>query len=589
MVSHNAASPSHALAGVPAPAVRDAIDRLVAVQALPRLYARDPSLWSDDPEVQARIRDRLGWLDPAGAQPEWTAQLSALLTQAQHDGFTHALLLGMGGSSLAAEVWAHVGGVQPGGLSVAILDSTHPDAVRAALHDADLTHTLIVVASKSGSTIETACFAATAAGLLSSPPAVSTDSTDATHATHMVAITDSGSGLAQQADAEQWRALLRNPADIGGRFSALSLFGMVPAALLGLDIAAIWAAAKTMVDAHSPGPSAEDVHEEGTADAPGVQLAAFMAGHAQHGRDKLTLLLPPTWEALGDWIEQLVAESTGKQGHGIVPIVGEPLGPASTYGDDRAFVAYQVAGQDDADIAALMQALAALGHPVLTLAVPSPTHLGAEFMRWEIATALAGVLLGVNPFDEPNVTEAKEQTSAILAQVPTTPVSPVSEASQSVQAVQAVQEQLAALFARLRPGDYVALQAYLPPESTTKAQFAQARTALRDVCGVASTFGWGPRFLHSTGQLHKGGADNVLVVQLVDDTLADPTREPVLIPGRPYDFATLLQAQAQGDLEALKNRGRRVDQLRIGGDSQVAAVAKAISAAAAGAGNVRDR
>lgn len=571
MVSHKASSPSHALSGVPAPAVRDAMGRLAAAQALPRLYARDASLWSDDPEVQGRIRNRLGWLDSTDDQPQWSAQLSALVTQAQRDGFTHALLMGMGGSSLAAEVWAQVAGVQPGGLTVAILDSTHPDAVRAALHDADLTHTLIVVASKSGSTIETACFAATAASLLSS-------SAETTHATHMVAITDPGSDLAQEAEHEQWRAVLRNPADIGGRFSALSLFGMVPAALLGMDVAAIWATAKTMVDAHfSP---------DAAVDAPGAQLAAFMAGHAQHGRDKLTLLLPPKWEALGDWIEQLVAESTGKQGHGIVPIVGEPLGPASAYGDDRAFVAYQVAGQDDADIAALRQGLAALGHPVLTLEVAAPTHLGAEFMRWEIATALAGVLLGVNPFDEPNVTEAKEQTSAILAQVATTHSRPGSETPQPAQAVP---EQLGALFAQLRPGDYVALQAYLPPNSTTQAQFAQARTALRDACGVASTFGWGPRFLHSTGQLHKGGADNVLVVQLVDDTLADPGREPMLIPGRPYDFATLLQAQAQGDLEALKNRRRRVQQLRIGGDHQVAAVAKAISAAAADAGSVRDR
>ncbi|HWH33266.1 MAG TPA: hypothetical protein VNU01_11410, partial [Egibacteraceae bacterium] len=301
-------------------------------------------------------------------------------------------------------------------------------------------------------------------------------------------------------------------------------FGMAPAALLGVDVDAVWGHAAELLVAAGPGvPAAAN---------PGVQLAAFMAGLARGGRDKLTLLAPEPLGPLGDWVEQLVAESTGKQGVGVVPVVGEPVGRPGSYGDDRAFVAYRF-GDTEPEGA---RALADAGHPVLFLDVASREHLGAEFLRWELATALAGALLGVNPFDEPNVTEAKEQTRAILAEVAGGGGVPAPEHGD-----------VPALCATLRPGDYLAIQAYLPPSSATLASFAQARAAARDLRGIATTFGWGPRFLHSTGQLHKGGADNVVVLQIVDATLWQDAA-PVDIPGRPYDFGTLIRAQAAGDL-----------------------------------------
>lgn len=509
--------------------VRAALRTLRERDAVPRLHRRDPSLWSDDPAVRATIAQRLGWLDAAGGRPgggpapaqEWADAIAALAEGARADGLAHVVLAGMGGSSLAPEVFAKVSSKAQGGrvrgLSLRVLDSTHPAAVSATLDQADLDRTLVLVSSKSGSTEETRAFAAHAAALVPDPR-------------HLVAITDAGSALDREATAAGWRAVLRNPADIGGRFSALSLFGMAPAGLLGVDLAKVWAtAAAHLAACHEPDPE----HN------PGAQLAAFMAGFALAGRDKLTLLAPPWLAPLGDWVEQLVAESTGKDGRGVVPIVGEAPGEPSQYGEDRAFVAYR-----DASAA---EALAAAGFPVLFLDVDGPDALGAEYVRWEVATALAGVVLGVNPFDEPNVTESKRNTAAVLEEVAAgAPVPPVEEGD------------VRGLVEGLRPGDYLSLQAYLPPTGPYATGLDRIRALVRDRTRVATTAGWGPRFLHSTGQLHKGGPDTAVALQLVDPVEGGPG-----IPGRPYDFATLLRAQAAGDLRSLRAHGRRVAQVAV--------------------------
>lgn len=511
--------------------VREALGELERRDAPRRLLERDTALWSDDPTVRARIADRLGWLDAVEGREDWRQALAGLARDAAADGLGHVVLAGMGGSSLAPEVFSLLYRGHTRGATLTVLDSTHPDVVRAALDDGDLDHTLVIVASKSGSTEETACFASRASSLVPSPD-------------RLFAITDPGSALAKQAEMEGWRGALHNPSDIGGRFSALSLFGMAPAALIGVDVDAVWATAAALRDLCGPPTPIED--------DPGAQLAAYIAGMARHGRDKLTLLAPPPLSPLGDWIEQLVAESTGKQGVGVVPIVGEPVGRPDAYGDDRAFVAYRFGDEEAAGAAELADA----GHPVLVLHMPSRDHLGAEFLRWELATALAGALLGVNPFDEPNVTEAKEQTKAILAEV-------VGGGSLPVPEHGVVPE----LLRDLRPGDYLAIQAYLAPDVHTVNAFTRVRAALRDR-GLSSTFGWGPRFLHSTGQLHKGGGDNVAVLQVVDQRLWDDPA-PLPVPDRPYDFGTLVRAQAVGDLRALRAHGRRVAQVGVDGADAV--------------------
>jgi transaldolase / glucose-6-phosphate isomerase len=511
------------------PAVRVALAELAEVPR--RLHDRDAALFSDDPGVRQAVANRLGWLDVAEAPPGWADRIHQIVADVRTSGLDRVVLAGMGGSSLAPEVFATV--LNPGsGMPLEVLDSTHPVTVAALLDDADLSGTLVVVASKSGTTEETACFAAHSAELVPGP-------------SHLLAITDSGSELEAQARSDGWRAAVTNPADIGGRFSALSMFGMLPAALAGVDIEGVWDRAASEAARNGPDRAVDQ--------APAALLAAFMAGHAREGRDKLTLLAGRELAPLGDWVEQLVAESTGKNGVGIVPVVGEPLGDPDVYGGDRAFVAFRLGGQP----APGEEALAAAGRPVLAMDVRDASDLGAAFYRWELATAYAGVLLGVNPFDEPNVTESKNNTRAVLDEVAAGGTLPEPEPGD-----------VRALLSALRPGDYVSLQAYLPPTPAHAEALQRLQGTIRDRWRVAATAGWGPRFLHSTGQLHKGGPNTVVAVQLVDAPEGGPG-----IPTRPYDFATLVRAQALGDLRSLRAHDRRVARMPLGdgGVDEVAA------------------
>jgi transaldolase/glucose-6-phosphate isomerase len=477
-----------------------------------RIWRKDHTVWRPDP---AEITDRLGWLGVSDLMSGRADELEAFAREVVGEGFRTAVLLGMGGSSLASEVLRQTLGVREGSLDLIVLDTTHPATVARVERSLDLAHTLFVVASKSGGTIETI-----------SHFAYFFERTGQ-RGGQFVAITDPGTPLEALARVRGFRRVFLNPPDIGGRYSALSLFGVVPASLIGGDLDALLEAAEGMAracDGCVP-----------TGENPGAWLGALMGEAGKSGRDKLTLVLPPEIESFGSWVEQLIAESTGKDGMGIVPVTGEDVGRPDVYGPDRLFIAY---GEHTG-----LEGLEAYGHPVVRIADGAPS-LGAEFFRWEFATAVTGNILGIHPFDQPNVEEAKRATKQILESDP-------GEAREF--------DDLEALLGTLMGRDYVAIQAYLDPTSETEQVLQRARLAIRDRHKVAVTVGFGPRFLHSTGQLHKGGPDAGVFVQIVDRTRdAD-----VSIPGAPYTFGELIDAQALGDLRALRARRRRVARVTL--------------------------
>jgi glucose-6-phosphate isomerase len=552
------------------------LDAFARDQVPARLWAHDPALWSADPAHQAVARNRLGWLDVASRMREAVPDLRGFASEAASEGFTHAVLLGMGGSSLAPDVLRHTFGGKvsphPGGevaaphavgsaLELTVLDSTSPAAVRRIESSLDPARTLFLVSSKSGGTIEVLSFEARFHEW------VSARRKDPGRA--FAAITDPGTSLERLARDRGYRRTFLNPPDIGGRYSALSYFGLVPAALMGIDIAALLDHAEAEMRRSAAGVKPDD--------NPGFVLGAAMGELALRGRDKLTLVLGREIGAFGAWAEQLIAESTGKDGRGIVPIAGEPLGPCDVYGQDRAFVAVSVDPLPD-HTQRHLESLERAGHPVLRWRCSSLAAMGEEFLRWEIATAIAGIVLGVDPFDEPNVTEAKQATQAVLDQAVRDGRFPTRDAVASrgtvrAEAPAAVAARLAshvtngadpaawaaALLSLVQPGDYVATLAYLCPTPARDAKLEQLRVAARMASQAATTVGYGPRFLHSTGQLHKGGPNTGVFLQLTADE-----GEDVPIPGRPYGFGTLIAAQAWGDFEVLEKRERRVLRVHLG-------------------------
>jgi glucose-6-phosphate isomerase len=529
-----------------------------------RLWARDDTLWSDDPAHRAVARNRLGWLESPALMRREAESLRAFAAEVAADGFTHALLLGMGGSSLAPEVLRRTFGVGPGALDLAVLDSTSPAAVRAVAEQIDLPRTFFIVSSKSGGTTEVSAFEKY---FFEWTRATLGDRAGRSFA----AITDPGTPLEALARTRGYRRAFLNAPAIGGRFSALSYFGMVPAALIGVDVAALLDAA--LAEERESGarvPAARN---------PGVALGAALGELALAGRDKVTLVLGEELAALGDWIEQLLAESTGKDGVGLVPIADEPLAPPSIYGSDRVFVAVSQRPFPPATEAQLA-ALRAAGHPIVRWSIRALESLGGEFLRWEIATATAGAVLGVDPFDEPNVAEAKHATQAVLTEILEAGRSPevywlASATGVSIEAPVSVADAIEArvsdrdrpaawvpaLFGLERPGDYVAICAYLHRTPARHERLQRLRLACRAATRLATTLGYGPRFLHSTGQLHKGGPNNGIFLQLTADEGPE-----VPIPGERYDFGTLLRAQAAGDYEVLERRRRRVMRVHLGRD-----------------------
>ena len=492
--------------------VSQRLERMDRDRIVERIWRRDHTVWKDDP---TEITDRLGWLTVCDLMHERIGELEAFAGQAAADGFETAVLLGMGGSSLAPEVFMRTFGGADGALELIVLDTTHPATIERVTGDLELPTTLFIVASKSGGTTETL-----------SHFAFFWDR--APNGGQFVAITDPGTSLETLAREHAFRALFLNPGDIGGRYSALSYFGLVPAALIGAPLHEVLdRAAEMRAASERTVPAAQN---------PGATLGAAVGEAAGAGRDKLTVPLPEEIASFGNWVEQLIAESTGKEGVGIVPVVGEPLGPPEVYGRDRVFVAI---GEHDG-----LDALEHAGHPVVRLPFGDREQIGGEFVRWELATAVAGYVLGINPFDQPNVQEAKDATKAILG-------------SGSVE--DPGFDDPDALLEQVTEGDYVAMLAYLDRTSETEDAIERARLAIRDRYHVATTTGFGPRFLHSTGQLHKGGANNGVFIQVVD--AGRPVDLP--IPGQPYSFGMLIDAQALGDLRSLRGRGRRVARVTL--------------------------
>jgi transaldolase/glucose-6-phosphate isomerase len=493
-----------------------------------RLWAKDPTLWF--PLERPEITNRLGWLDLPELMSKRADELVGFAGSVGELG--HVVLLGMGGSSLAPEVFQRtLGGGEP---ELIVLDSTHPDAIRSVADTIDPARTLFLVSSKSGTTLETLSFFRFFWALTGGD------------GSRFAAITDPGSSLQALAEERGFRAVFEAPADVGGRYSALSVFGLVPAALIGADIHRILASAMSMATATSA--------ETPVGDNPALRHGAVLGEFAVAGFDKLTYLVSTSLASFPGWLEQLVAESTGKEGKGIVPVAAEPPGDPSVYGSDRLFVSYEHAGDDLSELHETIEALERAGRTVVRFPMDDLHELGAEMFRAEMAVAAAGSVLGIHPFDQPDVQLAKEL--AIRAMAGEDFGEPVTE--WGVDDLQRIDG------GSVGPGDYFSIQAFVPPTPSTLETLQRIRVALRDRVGshLATTLGFGPRFLHSTGQLHKGGPDGISVLQLVDE----PTKD-LAVPETDYTFGDLIRAQSLGDAHALTGRGRRLVRINLGDDT----------------------
>jgi transaldolase/glucose-6-phosphate isomerase len=536
-------------------ATHAAIDDWKKSGKVARLWARDAKVWTNSDEAKW-----LGWLDAPATASSDVADLTAFAAEAKKDGLTQVLLLGMGGSSLCPDVLRHTFGAS----GVEVVDSTDPAQIAATEKKLDLARTLVIVASKSGSTLEPNIFEAYFWERM-------VKAVGATANKHFVAITDPGSKLENLAKQKKYRRIFAGVPSIGGRFSALSNFGMVPAALIGLDLARFTARAVEMAQACK--------QPDATVN-PGVRLGALMGACANAGRDKLTLVVSPQIQSLGAWLEQLVAESTGKHGKGIVPIDMEPLGAPGMYGDDRLFVYVRLESAPDKAQDSAVDALEHAGHAVARIRIADKIDIGAEFFRFEIATAVAGALIGIDPFDQPDVEASKivtkELTSAYEKSGSLPPEKPFFEegkvrlyadakfAQRLFKATGANASLVDVLRAHLglaKAGDYFALLAYVDMNAKNRTELAAIRDRVRDAKHIATCLEFGPRFLHSTGQAYKGGPNSGVFLQITCDDAAD-----LLVPGAKYTFGVVKAAQARGDFQVLVERGRRALRAHIEGD-----------------------
>jgi glucose-6-phosphate isomerase len=519
-----------------------------------RLFQRDTSLWTDDAGVAEAISERLGWLDAPAHFALQAAALEGFGDGAREAGFDTAVVMGMGGSSLAPDVLHRTFGSIEGYLALRILDSTDPAAVAATVDDLDPLETLWIVASKSGTTTEPLAFMADAWARVEA--ALEARGSDQRPGEFFAVITDPGKSLDAIPHHDDLREEFLNPPDVGGRYSALTYVGLVPASLIGIDIDALLDTAAQMLEACK----APDAKLN-----PGLQLGLAIGSLAKAGRDKLTILADEAISSFGSWLEQLLAESTGKHGTGIVPVDLEPLRDVAGYADDRVFVDLALAGGGASERQALLSGLEAAGHPIIRIELDDPIDLAGEMLRWEVATAFAGVVLGIDPFDQPNVEEAKELTRRVLAGHADQGTDASSEADTGAILLRAHDEGsladvLHSSFDGLTPPSYVGIQAFIAPSPAVDEQIAAIRAALATT-RCATTAGYGPRFLHSTGQLHKGGPATGVFLQLTSDHPVDRQ-----IPGWPYSFGRLIDAQARGDREALRAHDRPVVQVHLGDD-----------------------
>ncbi|HEY0003625.1 MAG TPA: bifunctional transaldolase/phosoglucose isomerase [Pyrinomonadaceae bacterium] len=540
--------------------VNEALREADSHEVMRRIWRKDAALWKEEESHQKIIRNSLGWLTVADEMLRMANDLLAFAEEIRGpQGFRYVMLCGMGGSSLCPEVLRQTFGHREGYPELLVLDSTDPDVLAGFAAHIEMTRCLFIISSKSGTTTEPLTFYKywyEQVGQRKEKPGE-----------NFIAITDPGTLMEQMATTDKFRRIFLNPSDIGGRYSALSYFGIVPAALVGLDI-------RRLLD------HAERIRQTCAASVPaahnpGARLGAILGECAKAGRDKLTLVADPRIAALSLWIEQLVAESTGKEGKGILPVAGEPLGPPSVYGDDRLFVSIALDRLESATQAKL-KALEAAGHPVIYRTLTDLYDLGEEFFLWEMATSFAGWRLGINPFDQPNVQESKDATKELLDQFTREgrlleQTALVSDGTLTVYTdhetlaelpASSVLDALHAHLSRVRPGDYIALLNYLEETPEHEAAIQAIRTDLRDATHCATTTGYGPRFLHSTGQLHKGGPDTGVFIQITA-----PDKVDLPIPAQPYTFSTLKQAQALGDFRSLSTRGRRAIRVDLGKDA----------------------
>ena len=507
---------------------------------LRRFWEKDPTLWF--PEEQTEIVDRMGWLELPESMRNKIDVLIDFAREVKAEGTRNVVLLGMGGSSLAPEVFQKTFGNSLGYPELVVLDSTHPGAVKAVEQRLDLRETLFLVSSKSGTTLETLSlfrYFWKRMGEVTGRPG-----------RHFAAITDPGTPLENLAAERGFRAVFQAKSDVGGRFSALTQFGLVPAALIGVDIGKLLNRARKA--AHECRASAD------IARSAGFLLGAAL-GEMSEGRDKLTVITSSSLAAFPDWLEQLIAESLGKEGKGLVPVVHEPVPATGDYGQDRLFIGFVLENRDDLQLEQRMESLRSLGHPVILIRISDIYDLGAEIFEWEVATASAGAVMGVHPFNQPDVQLAKDLAKKAMQNNPEEEKgeSPIKTVDGSDGAELA--KSLRRWFGRMSPGDYIGIQAYLAPDTEVTQALQRLRSALVRKTRLAATLGFGPRFLHSTGQLHKGGKNTGNFIQLVDEP-----GEDLLVPETDFTFDSLIRAQALGDMKALVRRGRRVVRVRLG-------------------------
>ena len=515
--------------------IRNALADLDRNEVPRRIWERDHTVWKPD---LTEIGDRLGWLTVAGDMRESIVDTKTFSDEAKDEGYRHIVLLGMGGSSLGAlAIYSLFGGAK-GYPELIVLDTTVPDAIASVVHEVDCSKTLFIVASKSGTTIEPNVLYRYFRTLVEQAVGVS----EAGH--HFVAICDRGTALEDLAYKDSFRRVFLNPADIGGRYSVQSLFGMVPAALTGVEIDTLLARVEAM--------SLACKGDVPSGDNPGAWLGAAIASLALGGRDKLTIITTKSLWGFGLWVEQLLAESTGKEGKGIVPIVGEPLCDPDNFGSDRAVVYVRLDGDVANDMDAYVDSIEGAGIPTIKLHLSDKYDAGAEFFRWEFGTTVAGSILGIHPFDQPDVQRSKDNTARILDEYSRTEVAP------SLLPVNSLSQ----LIGQSKPGEYLAITAYVEPTQEFEDAVARLRRRVNREFGIATTFGYGPRYLHSTGQLHKGGTESGLFLQLTQFGDAD-----VRIPGETFTFSVLAAAQAKGDLDELAALGRPIARVNLGNDA----------------------
>jgi transaldolase/glucose-6-phosphate isomerase len=530
--------------------IENALVELRDEKVISRIWAHDHTVWKSDPE---EIANRLGWLHLSEIMSDNIKRIEALAGEVRGSGYTDALLLGMGGSSLAPEVFRKTYGVKKGYLNLAVLDSTDPGTVLTHAERLDPARTLFIVSTKSGTTVETLSFFKFFYNCVKSSLG------EKQAGKNFIAITDPGSPLIELAERYHFRECFLNDPNIGGRYSALSYFGLVPAALIGMDIKTLLDRAMTMAC------NCESCNCPVAGNNHGGRLGVVLGELAKAGRDKVTLIISPKIASFGDWVEQLIAESTGKEGKGILPVVGEQVGSPAVYGEDRLFISLRLEGDKAND--ALITALENAGHPVLYISLHDAYDIGGQFFLWEMAIAVAGYRLGINPFDQPDVEAAKILARKIATEYRKKGSLPDEEPAFNgeVMAVygevkaDSPESALESFLDKTKPGAYVALQAYVQRTAEMEVLLGIFRTSLRDRFRLATTVGYGPRFLHSTGQLHKGDAGHGLFIQFTTDDRRDAAiPEEAGSSDSSITFGVLKAAQAIGDRQALLDRGRKV-------------------------------